>query len=69
MAVVLGYQTLQGVLTMREVIDLLEQALVHEAAGKTELCKGLHHFQRVEIRARGGGTQRKFHLAGATRLA
>lgn len=35
MAVVLGYQTLQGVLTMREVIDLLEQALAHEAAGKT----------------------------------
>ena len=35
MAVVLGYQTLQGVLAMREVIDLLEQALAHEAAGKT----------------------------------
>ena len=35
MAVVLGCQTLQGVLAMREVITLLEQALIHEAAGKT----------------------------------
>ena len=35
MAVVLGYQTLQGVLAMREVTDLLEQALAREAAGKT----------------------------------
>ncbi len=35
MAVMLGYETLQGVLEMREVIDLLEHALAHEAAGKT----------------------------------
>lgn len=37
MAVVLGCQTLQGVLAMREVITLLEQALIHEAAGKTSV--------------------------------
>jgi len=35
MAVMLGYEALRGVLAMREVIDLLEQALAHEAAGKT----------------------------------
>ena len=35
MAVLLGYETLRGVLKIREVIDLLEQALAHEAAGKT----------------------------------
>jgi len=35
MAVMLGCETLSGVLKMREVIDLLEQALAHEAAGKT----------------------------------
>src|SRR3990172_8739184 len=31
----LGYESLQGVLATREVIDLLERALAHEAAGKT----------------------------------
>ena len=31
----LGFDALRGVLTMREVIDLLERALAHEAAGKT----------------------------------
>ena len=35
MAVMLGYEALRGVLKMRDVVDLLEQALAHEAAGKT----------------------------------
>ena len=35
MAVMLGYEALQGVIGMREAIDLLEQSLAHEAAGKT----------------------------------
>jgi alanine dehydrogenase len=34
-AVTLGYEALRGVLGMRDAIDLLEQALAHEAAGKT----------------------------------
>ena len=33
MAVMLGYETLRGVLSMREVIDLLERAFAREAAG------------------------------------
>lgn len=35
MAVMLGYEALRGVLKMHDVVDLLEQALSHEAAGKT----------------------------------
>ena len=35
MAVTLGFAALQGVLGMRDAIDLLEEALSHEAAGKT----------------------------------
>jgi len=35
MAVTLGYSALNSALTMCEAIDLLEQALTHEAAGKT----------------------------------
>ena len=35
MAVMLGCETLRDVLKMRDVVDLLEQALSHEAAGKT----------------------------------
>lgn len=35
MAVMLGFEALRGVLEMRDVVDLLEQALSHEAAGKT----------------------------------
>jgi alanine dehydrogenase len=31
----LGYEALQGVLGMRDAIDLLERTLTHEAAGKT----------------------------------
>jgi len=31
----LGYEALQGVLGMRDAIDLLEQTLTHEAAGQT----------------------------------
>lgn len=35
MAVMLGFDAMQGVIGMREAIDLLEQALAHEAAGQT----------------------------------
>lgn len=35
MAVMLGYDALEGVLGMREAIDLLERTLRHEAAGRT----------------------------------
>jgi ornithine cyclodeaminase/alanine dehydrogenase-like protein (mu-crystallin family) len=35
MAVTIGFGALQGVLGMRDAIDLLEAALAHEAAGKT----------------------------------
>ncbi|HEV7802255.1 MAG TPA: hypothetical protein VGP15_14355 [Burkholderiales bacterium] len=35
MAVTLGFDALQGVIDMPEVISLLEQAFAHEAAGKT----------------------------------
>lgn len=35
MAVTLGYAALQGAIDTGEVIDLLERALAHEAAGKT----------------------------------
>jgi len=37
MAVMLGYETLNGVIGMREAIDLLEGALAHEAAGATSV--------------------------------
>ncbi len=36
MAVILDYQTMDGALTMRDVIDQLERALAHEAAGATD---------------------------------
>ncbi len=35
MAVTFGFTALQGVLSMRDAIDLLERALAHEAAGRT----------------------------------
>lgn len=35
MAVMLGLDAMQGAVSMREAIDLLEQALEHEAAGRT----------------------------------
>ena len=35
MTVMLGYEALRGVLGMRDAIDLLEETLSHEAAGKT----------------------------------
>ena len=35
MAVMLGLEALEGVLGMRDAIDLLEEASSHEAAGKT----------------------------------
>ena len=37
MAVILDYATMDGVLSMRDVIDLLERALAHEAAGQTDV--------------------------------
>jgi alanine dehydrogenase len=39
MAVILDYQTMDGALSMRDVIDLLEVALMHEAAGKTDVSQ------------------------------
>src|SRR5258706_14835331 len=35
MAVMLGFEALQGAISMKEAIDLLEEALAHEAAGRT----------------------------------
>jgi len=35
MAVILGFERLKGLLTMREAIDLLEESLRHEALGRT----------------------------------
>src|SRR3989304_1204747 len=35
MAVMLGFEALQGVLGMRDAIDLLEETSRHEAAGRT----------------------------------
>ena len=37
MAVILDYAMMDGALSMRDVIDLLETALKHEAAGKTDV--------------------------------
>lgn len=37
MAVILDYATMDGALSMRDVIDLLERALAHEAAGETDV--------------------------------
>ena len=37
MAVILDYALMDGALSMRDVIDLLETALKHEAAGKTDV--------------------------------
>ena len=39
MAVILDYTTMDGALSMRDVIDLLEVALTHEAAGKTDVSQ------------------------------
>src|SRR5258706_244263 len=35
MAVMLGFEALQGAISMKEAIDLVEEALAHEAAGRT----------------------------------
>lgn len=37
MAVTLGYEALQGALSMPEAIDLLERAFAHEAAGQVQM--------------------------------
>lgn len=39
MAVILDYASMQGALSMRDVIDLLEEALRHEAAGQTDVSQ------------------------------
>lgn len=39
MAVILDYATMDGALSMRDVIDLLEKALAHEAAGQTDVSQ------------------------------
>ena len=39
MAVILDYATMDGALSMRDVIDLLERALAHEAAGQTDVSQ------------------------------
>jgi len=39
MAAILDYTTMDGALSMRDVIDLLEVALTHEAAGKTDVSQ------------------------------
>ncbi len=39
MAVILDYAAMDGALSMRDVIDLLEKALAHEAAGQTDVSQ------------------------------
>lgn len=52
MAVILDYATMDGALSMRDVIDLLETALVHEAAGKTDASpKYITEFDGGAMRA------------------
>jgi len=51
MAVILGCETLQGVLGMRDAIDLLEAASFHEAAGRTAVSPRLNaDFERGWMR-------------------
>ena len=51
MAVMLGHDTLAGVLGMRDAIDLLECALQHEAAGRTSVSpKFVTHFDTGSMR-------------------
>ena len=54
MAVMLGYGAMQGVLGMRDAIDLLEQTLAHEAAGKTRVSA------KVVTSFRGGAMRSLF---------
>jgi ornithine cyclodeaminase/alanine dehydrogenase len=42
MALLLSYETMQGVLGMRDAIDLLERAALHEAAGRTVVSPRLN---------------------------
>jgi alanine dehydrogenase len=42
MALLLSYETMQDVLGMRDAIDLLEQAALHEAAGRTVVSPRLN---------------------------
>lgn len=51
MAITLGYEALQGSLTMSEAIDLLERAFAHEAAGRAHLSpKFVSNFEGGSIR-------------------
>lgn len=61
MAVMLGYEALQGVLGMRDAIDLLEKSLAHEAAGMTRVSA------KVVTSFKGGAMRTLFaadYLAG-----
>lgn len=51
MAVILGFDRLKGLLAMREAIDLLEEALLHEGAGRTFVSpKLITEFEGGSIR-------------------
>lgn len=51
MAVMLGFEALRGVLSMRDAIDLLETTLSHEAAGKTFVSpKSVFDFEGGSLR-------------------
>jgi alanine dehydrogenase len=51
MAVILGFERLRGLLTMREAIDLLEEALLHEGMGRTFVSpKLITEFEGGSIR-------------------
>lgn len=57
----LGYEALQGVLGMRDAIDLLEQTLAHEAEGKTRISS------KIVTSFKGGAMRTLFaadYLAG-----
>lgn len=51
MAVILGFERLKSLLTMREAIDLLEEALLHEGMGRTFVSpKLITEFEGGSIR-------------------
>ena len=74
MAVLLSYEDMQGVLGMRDAIDLLEQAARHEAAGRTVVSPRLNaNFENGWMRilfaadhAAGYAATKAYHMvAGA----
>ena len=51
MTVMLGYETLKGVLSMRDTIDLLERAFAREAGGRTTVSpKFVTDFENGSMR-------------------